>query len=285
MMGLQGLFVIEENRPDNWLQTLNIGAGQVRVPSKGSREKYNREYDLHYLDLDQQLSQRIQQDNDPRVITRSMHREYDITDATQDYFTLNGRSFPYTFRESLVVGRDGERIKLRVVNGGAKGIALHTHGHKFTITHRDGVSIPGVARSPQDVAWLATAQRLDLELELQNDGLHAYGPGVWPFHDHQNQGVTTDGIGPGGNISAIVYEHHLDESGWPRTQGVSWDAYFTEAYYRKDVPVWRSYAPGLFDDVGNDNRLLLRVLVLALGLGMIAALVSGFVRRRITARK
>lgn len=285
MMGLQGMFVIEENRPNNWLQTMNIGAGQVRVRSQDSREHYDHEYDLHYLDLDKQLSERIQKDNDPRLIARSMHRDYDVTDATQDYFTLNGRSFPYTFRESLVVGSDGERIRLRVLNGGAKGIALHTHGHKFTVTHRDGVELPAAARAPQDVAWLATAQRLDLELELRNDGLHAYGPGIWPFHDHQNAGVTTDGIGPGGNISAIVYTDYLDDSGWPRTQGMSWDNYFTEAYYRKEVPVWRSYAPGLFDDAGLDIRLLLRVLGLALALGMLAALLLNALYQRVTRRR
>jgi len=32
-MGLQGIFVVEENRPNNWPQTLNVGAGQVRHPS------------------------------------------------------------------------------------------------------------------------------------------------------------------------------------------------------------------------------------------------------------
>ena len=278
MMGLQGLFVIEENRPDNWLQTLNIGSGQVRVRSAASKQEYDREYDLHYLDLDQQLSELIQKNYDPRLITRAMHREYDITDSSQDYFTLNGKSFPYTFRESLVVGNLDERIKLRVVNGGAKGIALHTHGHKFTITHRDGVALPAAARSAQDVAWLATAQRLDLDLELKNDGRHAYGPGIWLFHDHQNQGVTTDGIGPGGNISAIVYGEYMDEAGWPRLQGVSFDNYFTEAYYRKEVPIWRSYAPGLFDDAATDTNMLIRVLGLALAIGMFLALI--FTRRK-----
>jgi len=284
MMGLQGMFVIEENRPNNWLQTLNIGAGQVRVRSQESRDKYDREYDLHYLDLDKQLGELIQKDNDPRIIARSVNREYDITDSTQDYFTLNGRSFPYTFRESLVVGAEGQRIKLRVLNGGAKGIALHTHGHKFTITHHDGAEIPLAARSPQDVAWLATAERMELDLDLHNDGLHAYGSGVWLFHDHQYQGVTTDGIGPGGNISAIVYADYLDDSGWPRLQGVSWDNYFTEAYYRKEVPVWRSYAPVLFDDAGTDWRLLSRVLLLAFALGILAALSLHAMYRRLTRR-
>ena len=275
MMGLQGLFVIEENRPDNWLQTMNVGGGQVRVPSAAIREDYDREYDLHYLDLDQQLGERIQQHRDPRLITQSMHRDYDVTDATQDYFTLNGRSFPYTFRESLVVVEEGERVKLRVVNGGAKGIALHTHGHKFTVTHADGNAVPAPARFARDVLWLATSQRAELDLVTENDGLNAYSPGIWLFHDHQNKGTTTDGIGPGGNISAIVYADYMNPDKWPRTQGVSYQPYFKEAYYRKEIPVWDSYAPGLFAEPGSDNWLLLRVLVLALGVGMLGGLVIG----------
>ena len=280
MMGLQGLFIIEENQPDNWVQTMNIGAGLVRAPSQALRDQYDREYDLHYLDLDKELNERIQNLNDPRLITRSMHRDYDITDSTTDYFTLNGRSFPYTFRESLIVGKTGDRIKLRVVNGGAKGIALHTHGHKFTMTHRDGVSLQESTLAPQDVLWLATTQRADLALEFENDGVHAYGPGIWPFHDHQYNGVTTDGIGPGGNISAIVYEQYMDESGWPQTRGVSWDQYFTRAYYRKSIPVWESYAPGLFSDTGPDWLMLLRVVVLAMALGVMAAMLLLIFLRR-----
>lgn len=281
MMGLQGLFIIEENRPDNWLQTMNIGAGLVRAPSRVLEETFDNEYDLHYLDMDKQLGERIQRHNDPRLITRSMHREYDITDASMDYFTLNGRSFPYTFRESLVVGREDDRIRLRVLNGGAKGIALHTHGHKFTVTHRDGHQLPEITWAPQDVLWLATAQRADLALELTNDGTHAYGPGIWPFHDHQYSGITNDGISPGGNISAVVYARYLDETGWPQTRGVSWDQYFTEAFYRKEIPVWESYAPGLFSEVGIDWLLLIRVLTFSLALGvMVAVPVSALIRRQ-----
>ena len=120
-----------------------------------------------------------------------------------------------------------------------------------------------------------------MSLELINDGLRAYGSGVWLFHDHQNQGVTTDGIGPGGNISAIVYKEYLQESGWPNTLGVSMDKYFTKAYYRREVPVWEDYAPGLFSQAGNDPVMFVRVIVLALSLGIVAALLlSSLLRRR-----
>jgi FtsP/CotA-like multicopper oxidase with cupredoxin domain len=278
-MGLQGLFVIEENRPDNWLQTLNIGAGQVRVPSKAVREAFTQEYDLHYLDLDKQLGERIQRFNDPRLITQSMHRDYDVTDSTADFFTLNGRSFPYTFRESLIVADEGETVRLRVVNGGTKGLALHTHGHKFTVTSRDGAGLPLAMQAPQDVVWLATSQRADLALSLVNDGLHAYGAGIWLFHDHQNNGVTTDGIGPGGNISAIVYERYINADGWPKLQGVPYTPYFTAEYYRREVPVWESYAPGLFAEPGRDWLLLARLLVLFLCAGALGAWLFGRVRR------
>ena len=274
MMGLQGLFVIEPNRPHNWLQTINPGAGKVRVSSAAVREEYGQEYDLHYMDLDRELSEGVQKYTDPRLITRYMHRSYDITDASSDYFTLNGRSFPYTFRESLVVVDQGERIKLRVLNGGAKGLALHTHGHKFIATHRDGAALPPATRSPRDVIWLATSQRAELDLLTANDGLHAYGPGIWPFHDHQNRGVTSDGIGPGGNISAIVYRQYLGEDGWPKTRGVSWDNYFTAEYYRKQIPVWQSYAADLLGEPGADPRMVTRLLGLALGIGLLLGLLA-----------
>jgi hypothetical protein len=278
MMGLQGMFIVEENRPNNWVQTLNVGAGHVRAPSSAVSETYDREYDLHYLELDNNLNERIRRFNDPRLITESIHRDYDVTDASGDFYTLNGLSFPYTFRDSLVIVEPDERIKLRVANGGNTPIALHTHGHKVTITHRDGVAAEPATQITRDVVSISMAQRLDLSLETTDDGFHSYGSGIWLFHDHRSRGVTTDGIGPGGHISAIVYEDYLADDGWPTTLGVSWDPYFTESYYRKERPVWESYAPDLFSATESDSWLLARLIGLGLALGAIAALV--FRRRR-----
>lgn len=284
MMGLQGLFVVEENRPNNWLQTLNIGAGHVRAPSVAVREEFDREYDLQYLDIDKELHAIVQRYNDPRHIIEQMHRRYDITDARSDYFILNGRSFPYTFRESLVITQPDERVKLRIVNGGSTGIALHTHGHKATVTHFDGIAVEPAARITRDVVWIASAQRVDLVLETTDDGLHSYGSGVWLLHDHQGRGVTTDGIGPGGNLSAIVYESFLGENGWPSTFGVDWSPYFTETYYKKELPVWQAYDPlGMFSSPGTDGWLLLRLLGAALLSGAaLAGTVVWLTRRRRT---
>lgn len=275
MMGLQGLFIIEENRPQNWLQTLNIGAGLVRAPSVAVRELYDREYDLHYTDVDTGLNGRIQSSNDVRVVTESMHRQYDATDATSDYFALNGLSFPYTFRDSLVWVAPDERVKLRVVNGGRDGMGLHTHGHTMTITHRDGVMAPPGGLVTRDVVWIAPAQRVDLELNTRNDGVGSFGPGIWLFHDHGGRAITTDGIGPGGHISAIVYEDQAGPDGWPQTTGVNWDPFFTEAYYRREIPVWEEYAPGLFGEAGPDRWLLLRITVMAALTALLLILITG----------
>ena len=275
MMGLQGMFVVEDNRPNNWVQTLNIGAGLVRAPSVAVREQFQREYDLHYLDLDKELNQRIQQNNDPRLVTRSMHREYDITDARSDYFTLNGRSFPFTMRESIVYVKPDEKIKLRVANGGSEGLALHTHGHKIRQTHADGVALQEAAQMTRDVFWIASAQRADFALNTIDDGLHSYGSGMWLFHDHQGRGITTDGIAPGGHISAIVYDDYINEDGWPKTLGVNWNKFFTADYYQRKVPVWESYSPdGLFSDVETNWLLQLRLIIFLAALGTSSRLVN-----------
>ncbi len=267
MMGLQGMFVVEENAPDNWVQTLNVGGGQVRAPSKGVQEEYDREYDLHYFDIDTELNEIIQSSNDPRVITDEMHNRYDITDATFDLFTVNGRSFPYTFRESLVSVEPDERVRLRVLNGGSGPLALHTHGHKPTITAFDGVPVPTPARITRDVFMLSSAQRVDLTLDTTNDGLHSFGSGIWLMHDHQQKGTTTDGIGPGGNISAIVYGDYQGEDGWPLTQGMPYDLFFTEAYYKGLLPLWEAYAGDSFSPPAPASRFHLRTLAFALAVG------------------
>jgi hypothetical protein len=62
---------------------------------------------------------------------------------------------------------------------------------------------------------------------------------------------------------------------------VPWDNYFTKAYYRREIPVWESYAPGLFSDTGFDWLMLLRVIGLALAAGIMAALLlTALMRQR-----
>ncbi|SMF95391.1 Multicopper oxidase [Methylomagnum ishizawai] len=240
-MGLAGMFIVEENRPNNWPQVFNVGAGQVRHPSVAVREKYSQEYDLHYQSVDKELHQIPQSANDPRLIAKSMNQEYDITDAKDDYYLLNGRSFPYTLRESLISVKPGEKVKLRILNGHTEHMALHIHGHKATETHYDGVEHNPAAQVTRDVYSLAPAQRLDLSLDTTDDGLHSYGSGLWMFHDHTEKAFTTDGMGEGGSISLVAYNNYLEDNGTPKTHGMDLKPYFTKEYWQRKIPVWQDW--------------------------------------------
>jgi hypothetical protein len=272
-MGLQGMFVVEENRPNNWVQTLNIGAGQVRHPSVAVREQYAQEYDLHFQDIDPALNNIIQASNDPRLIEKTMNRQYNIARRQAHYFLLNGRSFPYTFRESLIVVEPNQHVKLRVLSGGEEGLSLHSHGHKMTITHYDGVEANPAAQITRDVFWLSTAQRVDLDLNTTNDGLHSYGEGVWMLHDHKERAFTTDGMHPGGSIGAIVSRSYLDEHGWPKTQGVDWSPFFTPQYYQREIPVWTTYDPtGMLGEAEAGSPHWFRTVLLGFVVGALLGL-------------
>ncbi|MDS0477055.1 multicopper oxidase domain-containing protein [Natrinema sp. 1APR25-10V2] len=235
-MGLNGQFIIEENRSNNTVQTFNFGGGKVRHPSKAVREEYAAEYDLHYQSLDKTLSEIPQKYNEPRTIARTINREYDATDETADYFLLNGRSYPYTVQESQLIVEPDKEYKLHVSNAGPGTVSLHTHGHKVNITATDGVDVPAGQQTKRDVVQISPAQRLTLRLDTTDDGVNSYGPGVWFTHDHREKAITTDGISPGGGITTITYERYLNGStGMPRTP-TNLTRYFNTSYYDGEIP-------------------------------------------------
>lgn len=236
-MGLNTIFRIEPDRANNTLQTFNLGGGEVRHPSVSSQETYDREYDMVYQDMDKDLSEMVKSSSDPRVIAEKTNREYDATDADMDYFLLNGRSFPYTLRESQVVVGPDEQVLMNVINAGASTLSLHTHGHKGKVVSFDGVDLEQPYQ--RDVYTLTAAQRAGVVLNTTDDGLNNYGPGVWFTHDHREEAVTTDGIGPGGDITTVTYESYLNETTRMPETAMPLDVFFTEKYYEGEIPVWQ----------------------------------------------
>ncbi|MDP2904160.1 MAG: multicopper oxidase domain-containing protein [Methylovulum sp.] len=238
MMGLSGLFVVEENHPDNWVQTFNIGAGQVRHPSAAVKKGYSQEYDLLYQSIDKKLARIIQDAIDPRLIAQRMSRDYNMTESFENYFLLNGHSFPYTLRDGMLVVANNENVKLRIANLQRSAVALHFHGHKPTITAYDGVDQPEGLQITRDVIDIAPAQRVDLSLKTQNNGLDSYGPGLWMFHDHVVTGTTTDGMEPGGNMAILAYKDLIDEQGMPKMHDELINEVFSKDYYAKKQALW-----------------------------------------------
>ena len=249
LMGLVGMLVIEPNRPGNLFSHLVPGAGRIQDLSKAAMEHYQREYSLVYMDIDDRLNRISAAYKDPREIEKRMHREYDSTQRQPNVFLLNGRSFPFTLRDTPIEVKSGERVKLRVLNAGARPIKLHTHGHHPTLTHLDGYAVPDGMRLTRDVFDLGAAQRIDLELRPGSDAFYASGPGVWIMHDHTEHTVTNKGISPGGDITAIVYEGFMDEkTGLPRV-ATSLERFFDPEYYRGEVPV---FDPAIFHTTRED---------------------------------
>ena len=249
-MGLVGMFVIEPNRPDNHFATLVPGAGRMPDLSRAAQEAgYDREYSLVYMDAESPLHRLVQTVPDPRELEWRMHRDYDSSQARADTFMLNGRSFPYTLRDTPIRVAPDRKTRLRVLNAGERMMSLHTHGHHPIVTARDGVDLAPEQRYSRDVFTIGPAQRLDLELRTTADDRYASGPGVWAMHDHTELTVTNRGLGPGGDLTAIVYDGHWDETaGLPRVAG-SLERYFDPAYYRGEVPV---FGPGIFHTTAED---------------------------------
>jgi FtsP/CotA-like multicopper oxidase with cupredoxin domain len=111
-----------------------------------------------------------------------------------NYFTVNGKAFPGI--EPLKL-RQGERVRVRLVNVGYQAHSMHLHGHSFVVTHKDGRRI--AAPQEQDTLLIGPGERYDLVFT-------ATDPGLWLFHCHVVPHVTNDGSYPGGLLIPVVTE-------------------------------------------------------------------------------
>lgn len=110
-----------------------------------------------------------------------------------DTFVINGRAFPFT---SPLDVRQGETVRIRLINAGYASHFIHTHSHKFSVVARDGNSVP----NPQvmDTVDIGPGQRVDIMLAADN-------PGVWPVHCHTLTHVANDKVYPGGMLTFLRY--------------------------------------------------------------------------------
>jgi manganese oxidase len=239
-MGLAGMFIVEPNRPNNHFAHLIPGAGRITSMAKATREEYQNEYALVYMDIDDRLHRIPATYSDPREIEKRMHRDFDATQRKSNIFLLNGRAFPFTLRDSPILVNSDETTKLRILNVGPRTVFLHTHGHHPTLTHLDGYAVPKDARITRDTFDIGPAQRVDLALRTGNDGYYAAGPGVWLMHDHAPPAASNKGINPGGDHTAIVYQEYMGEDGLPRDHvgHAAHARFFDPAYYQGKVPVF-----------------------------------------------
>lgn len=127
-------------------------------------------------------------------------------DVTPDVFMINGKSAPFTDDDPLtsLVMKEGETIRLRMLNAGTTVETIHPHGHDMFVTHRDGS--PLVAPFYVDVLTIGPAERYDVVIQANN-------PGAWILHTHVNDHETNCGASPGGIEAPLVYEGFESEFG------------------------------------------------------------------------
>ena len=251
LMGLAGMIIVEPNRPNNHFAHLIPGAGRIAPMAKATAEQYQGEYSLVYMDIDDRLNRIPAAYSDPREIEWRMHRDYDATQRRPDIFLLNGRSFPFTVRDTPILVKPDETTKLRILNVGGRTLALHTHGHHPTLTDLDGYPVPKAAQVTRDTFTVGPAQRIDLALRTGADGYYASGPGVWLMHDHTPEAASNKGINPGGDHTMIVYQGFMGPDGLPIHQAgnAGHALHFDPAYYQGRRP---AFDPGIFHTTEQD---------------------------------
>jgi FtsP/CotA-like multicopper oxidase with cupredoxin domain len=91
-----------------------------------------------------------------------------------DFFLINGKAHDAIPPIQL---KQGERVRVRLINAGALVHTIHPHGHSFKIVATDGNFVPVANQLVKDSVTLGPSERVDIELSATN-------PGIWMFHCH-----------------------------------------------------------------------------------------------------
>jgi len=126
----------------------------------------------------------------PYLVNRRSSAELPVP----NWFTVNGKSYPST--PNLYI-KEGENIRVRLINAGTENHHLHLHGHDFWMVCDDGVPLPQPWQ--RNTVSLSPGKTYDIIIEGKNRG-------IWTFHDHDTRRVTNNGLYPGGNLLALIYE-------------------------------------------------------------------------------
>jgi hypothetical protein len=116
-----------------------------------------------------------------------------------NWLTFNGKSGPAT---TPMIVKQGERVRIRLINIGMDHHPIHLHGHQFVVTGTEGGRGPVEGWVNQNTVLVGVAQARDIEFEAKYVGdwmLHCHLP-----HHMMNQMVSM--VGP---ISHGAHGHGL----------------------------------------------------------------------------
>ncbi|MDR0268683.1 multicopper oxidase family protein [Paenibacillus sp.] len=93
-----------------------------------------------------------------------------------DLYTINGKAGNAIHK--LVV-KEGEKVRIRLINAGYLTHIMHLHGHEFKVVASDGQSVNSPAVIKDQGIAIAPGERYDLEFTANN-------PGSWLLEEHGN---------------------------------------------------------------------------------------------------
>jgi len=111
-----------------------------------------------------------------------------------NFFGINGKSYPATKRIGI---KQGEWIRVRLINASGLTHHMHLHGHDFWWVAQDGNDLP----EPRKLNTIHVEPGGTYDIMIYGDN-----PGFWTFHDHKTTHVTNNGIYPGGMLTVLAYE-------------------------------------------------------------------------------
>jgi manganese oxidase len=91
-----------------------------------------------------------------------------------NWLVINGKAGPAT---TPLIIRQGDRVRIRMINLGMDHHPIHIHGHTFYVTGTEGGRIPETAWWPGNTVLVGVAQARAVEFVADN-------PGDWMLHCH-----------------------------------------------------------------------------------------------------
>ncbi len=179
-MGLYGPFVVHP--------APKTGLGTTKEQAVDPALKIDREYLLVVDEMDTRIDDGESGGmplGHPRMISNF------------NYFTINGKAFPET---PLIKVREGETVRIRIVNVGTWIHTFHLHGHTFATATAECDRCPR-KWVYKDTVRINPASRMDIVFKANN-------PGRWLFHCHVPPHITNDGNYPGGMMTFVEYENN-----------------------------------------------------------------------------
>ncbi|SFI42440.1 Multicopper oxidase [Paenibacillus sp. UNC496MF] len=111
----------------------------------------------------------------------------------EDYFTINGRSYPDT---PAIEMKQGETARVRLINTDTMEIhTMHLHGMDFQVIARNGSPVKSV--ETMNTVMLGPGETVDLAFK-------ATAPGNWMFHCHILDHTMNGGDMSGGEMGGLI---------------------------------------------------------------------------------